>query len=662
MIELVAPPARFLHAVAGCVTLGLLVFEWIVAPTREGNRGSDQRLEAALVATGVFLGAGGAMFAAQLESVASAGLGHIATWSHYALSTRFGVTWLFQQSAAVVLLAALAARRRAVSRLGCRRYAGLAAMLAFLAVPASTVAGHGVGGETPVVGVAIHWLHVAAVGSWAGGLPALMALSWEAARDPSAATIRQVVTTWRRFSPLALMAMVCAVAAGGATAWLQVGGIPPLLGTAYGRRLLLKLAVVAGILLIAAHLRWRVLPILEDTLRAPGGARRLATWVAFELLLALGAIALGSALAGLPPAGHEPVVWPLSVRFAPDIAWLLPGAQGTVAAGALMALLGAAASLWLHWRAASVRYRALGAFFVLAGLALAVSSLTVPANPDTYRRSAVPYDVFSIANGQRLFRENCTICHGVNASGDGEAAGSTPRPPADLTAPHARDHTAGDMFWWISHGMPDGGMPGFSGALSEDERWDLVNFIHTLAAGYQARMIREWVAPRNPWLGAPDFALDTVEGGRIALQDFRRKQVVLLVLFSVPESEPRLRDLEDATALLYGAGATVIAIPINPEQEEALPESRLSGERSSQAQIADAYMLFRRTLSNQRWGETGPKPRHMEILVDPYGFIRARWVPEDGTPGWSDIGAIIAEVRSLLSEGRVRDPPDAHLH
>ena len=662
MIELAAPAGRFLHAVAGCATLGLLVFEWVVAPVRERDRGSDRRLGAALVSTGVFLAAGGAMFAAQLDAVAGGELGDLATWSHYALSTRFGLTWLFQQSVAALLLMTLAARHRAVSLLGCRRYVGLATMLAFMAVPASTIAGHGVGGDTPVFGVAIHWLHIAAVGSWAGGLPALMASSWQAAGDPSEATIQQVATIWRRFSQLALIAMLCVVTAGTATAWLQVGGVPALLGTAYGRLLLLKLAAIAGILLIAAHLRWHVLLTIEDTLRATGGARRLATWIAFEFLLVLGAIGLGSALAGLPPARHEQIVWPLSVRFAPEIAWLLPGAQGMLAAGAMMTLLGATASVWLHWRAASSRYRALGALLVLAGLFVLVSSLTVPANPDTFRRSAVPYDVFSIVNGQRLFRENCTICHGVNASGDGEAAASTPRPPADLTAPHARDHTAGDVFWWISHGIPDSGMPGFASNLSEDERWDLVNFIHTLAVGYQARMIREWVVPRSPWLGAPDFDLDAAESGRVALQDFRRKQVVLLVLFSVPDSEPRLRELENASAVLAEAGAKVITIPIDAEQDEGLPKSRPSGERSSRAQIADAYMLFRRTLGNQRWGETGPKPRHMEILVDRYGFIRARWVPEDGTSGWSDIGAIIAEVRGLVSEGRVRDPPDVHLH
>jgi mono/diheme cytochrome c family protein len=406
------------------------------------------------------------------------------------------------------------------------------------------------------------------------------------------------------------------------------------------------------------------LPRIEEALRTPRGARRVATWAAGELLLVLAAIGLGSALSGLPPARHDQIVWPLSIRFAPEIVWSIPGVQAQVAMGALVALAGALASMWLHRRAAPIRKHALSVLLVLAGLIAAISSLTVPADPDTYRRSAIPYDVFSIVNGERLFRQNCSICHGADATGDGEAAASTPRRPADLTAPHARDHTAGDMFWWISHGIPKSGMPGFAPDLAEDERWDLVNFIHTLSAGYQARMIREAIAPRNPWLAAPDFAIATSSGAGAALQEFRQRQVVLLVLFSAGQSELRLRELERSSALLIASGAILIAVPIDAGDDEALQalDLRLPAAEKAGGQVAEAYMLFRRTLNDQRMGEAGTRPRHMEILIDLYGFIRARWVPEDGTPGWADISALLAQIRALTSEGRVRDPPDAHLH
>ncbi|HYM03111.1 MAG TPA: CopD family protein [Stellaceae bacterium] len=653
MIELAGQIARFLQAAAGCGILGSLAFDLIVATEHDSAHGHDRRLDGVLVLAGTMLAAGGLIFAAQLHAVAGAGIGDPAAWVRYALRTRFGATWLFQESVALLLFGALAARRRAVATIGRRRVAVLAAVLALLAVPASVFSGHGAADERPLLGIALNWIHMVAVGLWAGGLPALIALSWQAGRQGSPAIVARAGGAWRRFSRLALVAMACLIVSGSAAAWREVGGVPALLGTLYGQLLLLKLAALAAILLIAAHLRWRVMPRIDTVLATPVAARRLVAGVAGELVLVLAAIALASALAGSPPALHDQIVWPLSFRFAPEVAWPMPGVQATVAAGTALAVAGVFAATWR--RAAPIRRRATGALLVLAGIAIAAPALTVPANPDTYRQSAIPYDVFSIVNGARLYRENCVICHGINATGDGEAAKSTARPPADLTAPHTRDHTAGDMFWWIGQGIPAGGMPGFAPALAEDERWDLVNFIHTLSSGYQARMIREAIAPRNPWLGAPDFRVENSSGAGIALQDFRRSKVVLLVLYSA-SSQLRLRALQRASFELEAAGARMIAVPIDAGLDEAAQESK------SAAQIADAYMLFRRTLTDQRLGETGPKPRHMEMLIDLYGFIRARWVPEDGTPGWADTGALLAQVRALTSEGYIRDPPEGHLH
>jgi mono/diheme cytochrome c family protein len=44
------------------------------------------------------------------------------------------------------------------------------------------------------------------------------------------------------------------------------------------------------------------------------------------------------------------------------------------------------------------------------------------------------------------------------------------------------DHTPGDLFWWITHGLGLS-MPAFGDQLSVTERWDLVNFVRTLTQG-----------------------------------------------------------------------------------------------------------------------------------------------------------------------------------
>ncbi|MFO1353081.1 MAG: hypothetical protein U1F68_21355 [Gammaproteobacteria bacterium] len=87
-------------------------------------------------------------------------------------------------------------------------------------------------------------------------------------------------------------------------------------------------------------------------------------------------------------------------------------------------------------------------------------SLMVPAYPDTYRYSTVSYDALSIANGERLFQRTVRQLLAVMRTA---TVKTVPRlcqkPPADLTAPRAADHTAGDRYGWITHGIPQSGMP-----------------------------------------------------------------------------------------------------------------------------------------------------------------------------------------------------------
>ena len=98
---------------------------------------------------------------------------------------------------------------------------------------------------------------------------------------------------------------------------------------------------------------------------------------------------------------------------------------------------------------------------LVAGLWVALPPVSVDAYPTTYRRSTVPYHAVSIANGAALYRAHCATCHGAAGRGDGPGGAGLPRRPADLTAPHTAEHTAGDMFWWLTHGIPAGGMPPF---------------------------------------------------------------------------------------------------------------------------------------------------------------------------------------------------------
>jgi mono/diheme cytochrome c family protein len=100
------------------------------------------------------------------------------------------------------------------------------------------------------------------------------------------------------------------------------------------------------------------------------------------------------------------------------------------------------------------------------------------APPDAAaRKNPVLADQGSVDRGRKLYQLHCTVCHGKQGKGDGPAAaGLSPRPP-DL-AEMAGQHPDGDLAWKIESGK--GPMPAWKDILTENQVWDLVNFIKSL--------------------------------------------------------------------------------------------------------------------------------------------------------------------------------------
>jgi mono/diheme cytochrome c family protein len=102
-------------------------------------------------------------------------------------------------------------------------------------------------------------------------------------------------------------------------------------------------------------------------------------------------------------------------------------------------------------------------------------------------------DATTLAQGQRLFAVNCSICHGTDGRGDSVAATKFAEaqvlPPYDFTGNPAegritsglvRTGTDGQLFWIISNGG-FANMPAFKNLLTEEERWALVHYLRSLA-------------------------------------------------------------------------------------------------------------------------------------------------------------------------------------
>jgi mono/diheme cytochrome c family protein len=89
----------------------------------------------------------------------------------------------------------------------------------------------------------------------------------------------------------------------------------------------------------------------------------------------------------------------------------------------------------------------------------------------------------SIKAGQASFQKNCRFCHNNDAKGNGPMAPEGTH-PSDLTdAKWDRGSTAGEIFLVIRDGAgPKFDMKGFKSKMSEQEMWNVVNYLHSLQA------------------------------------------------------------------------------------------------------------------------------------------------------------------------------------
>jgi putative copper resistance protein D len=321
--------------------------------------------------------------------------------------------------------------------------------------------------------------HVVATALWVGLLLPLFLLPRSTASRR--AHLSRSFTASPAASATALALTFAAVAAASVVllVWTVPGGPPALAGTRYGRLVLAQATLVAFALGPVASM---AVPQYRAWRRPASTANvvpRLGV-LGSASLFGLASVAVAAALVGFPASGHEPILWPFPYRFAPAITWNSPIERSRAIVGFAILLAG------LLTLVAAIRLRSVRPLLIAAGILLlaagayqAVISLSIDAYPTTYARPAVPDTPASVRRGRELFLANCAVCHGVDGRADGPAASRLLQLPADLTSAHTADHTPGDIFWWVTHGLGLA-MPPFGDRLSVDERWDVVNFVRTL--------------------------------------------------------------------------------------------------------------------------------------------------------------------------------------
>jgi copper transport protein len=213
------------------------------------------------------------------------------------LDTRFGRAWL----ARAVILAASVSLWRVLPRRALRASRVIAAVAAVALAATVAWGGHASVGTWVAAGSIAAAVHVLAMSVWLGGLLFLLLAWFDHAVD------RRTIA--RRFSAIALGSVAVLVASGVVQAWRELPSLSSFTDTTYGRLLLTKLFIVAGILAVASMSRQ-----LAQRIRS-GRSSKLIDAVRLELFGAVGVVIVTAVLvAATPPRSAAATVKPFEAR------------------------------------------------------------------------------------------------------------------------------------------------------------------------------------------------------------------------------------------------------------------------------------------------------------------------------------------------------------
>jgi mono/diheme cytochrome c family protein len=106
------------------------------------------------------------------------------------------------------------------------------------------------------------------------------------------------------------------------------------------------------------------------------------------------------------------------------------------------------------------------------------SSWVVPASA-AHVKNPLAGNTSVLGDAKVLYVGNCAPCHGKGGKGNGPAAAALKVKPADHTSAKIQSMSDGSLYWMIATGQTP--MPSYKTALTTKQKWELVNYIRTLA-------------------------------------------------------------------------------------------------------------------------------------------------------------------------------------
>lgn len=221
------------------------------------------------------------------------------------IETRFGTVMLVRAGAWLIVggLAAFAAPR--LARLGPASVLGLAAGLVLAASPA--FAGHASTRDPGWLLVPSDITHVVAMAVWTGGLAAMLWILPAATRriSETGEKTKLLTESTLKFSGVALVCVALIGVTGAIQSIIEVGSVPDLVETQFGRAVSIKIVLFVVLVAIGAANRTRIVPALVgrmETAESPGEpGNRLRRSLRAEVVLVVAVLGVTSALVSYPP-------------------------------------------------------------------------------------------------------------------------------------------------------------------------------------------------------------------------------------------------------------------------------------------------------------------------------------------------------------------------
>ena len=121
--------------------------------------------------------------------------------------------------------------------------------------------------------------------------------------------------------------------------------------------------------------------------------------------------------------------------------------------------------------------RKLFSLMLFAGLVAMAQEKQDPAK----LKNPVAADEKSVAAGKQIYQRHCAVCHGSSGNG-GSGSDISPPAPSLISGKWKHGSSDGEIFTVIKEGVPpDFSMEPWGDRLKDEEIWNTVNYIRSLA-------------------------------------------------------------------------------------------------------------------------------------------------------------------------------------